>query len=182
MKTMKNLSAFCIIAFISCGANLYAGQKSLLEYINERYETKVYVAELTNSSGDYKIDPAALRKKIEDAFAARMSHDFRIVKSRPEADIAVYLDIVGYVFTEEDPPDLIITPLTVMIDLAKKDHYARMQADVRIEEVKKNRNLWEGRIKATVTNADMTKDESYDLVNERLVKVFFTKLFKKNAR
>jgi len=176
-KIMSIISIVTFCAGVSCLG--YAAARNIIEYFDEKGVIKTHVRDIKNSTGDSNIDVAELKKRLEKAFVERGSHAFKIVSDIDTADIVVDVDVAEYFWTEEDPVDLIFSPIAAAIDKAKAENYARMQADIVIIDVKSGQELWKERVQSTLTDDTMTEKESYHLTYERFSKMFMKKLFKK---
>lgn len=173
--------AFCISLF-HCKDAYAAKRKHIIEFFNEEGVIETYIPDIKNSSGDNNVNVGALKNLIEEALAARRSHTLDIVSSEASADIIVEVDVVEYFWTEEDPVDLVFSPIAAGIDKAKDENYARMQVDIIVRNAKNGRELWNDRVQSTITDGTMEKDESYGRSYERIAKNFTKKLFKKPKR
>jgi hypothetical protein len=170
----------CIALF--CAGDAYARRKTMREFFDEKGVTKAYVSDVTNSSGDSTIDLKEVKSVIEEALRSRRSHTIEIASSQAAADIVIDVDITEYVWTDEDPVDMVFSPIAAAADAAIQDNYARMQANFTVTDAKKSKKLWKELVQSTITSATMAKEESYGLSTDRLVKNFIKKLFKKPKR
>lgn len=183
MSRIVNL--FLVLVFIT--SLLYSGEAyarrrgTILDFFEDKYVIKAYVSDMVNSCGDDKIDVKDLKSGIEKALDSRRSHTFKIVSEETEADIIINTEIVEYLWTEEDPVDMIMGIATV-VDAAVQDNYARMQIVFTVIDAKDGAQLWREKLQSTITNATMTEEESYSMSNENIVKVFIRKLFAKPRR
>ena len=157
------------------------GSKSLYHKFNvdEKDEVKIYVADITDSSGHGEADIPHLKKTLEDALVTRATINFKLMSTEEGADIVLRTDIMEFMWAEEDPIDEISGTLTIAWDILNKEHYARLQVDFVVIDAKTGKELWEDRVKATITSKTMTQEESIQMVNERVVKIFFRDCFSK---
>jgi len=146
---------------------------------NRNKPISIYVENFTNSTGNRDIDAADLKKRIENAFATRMSYTFTIAKDEKDAKIVLKGAVTEYYWTESDPIDHVYGVGAIAMDMVKQDHYVRMQADLSMFLAETGHRLWTRDLQATVTHPTMTEQESYDMVNERMVEVLTRNLFKK---
>ena len=154
--------------------------RSFQELLTEVDTIKIYIEDIQNSTGDNKIEVKKLKEQISNALKTRMSTDFILVTNPTDAMILLKSDIIEYYWTLEDPIDEIHSSAALAMDIVKKEHYVRMTIKFSILYTPTNKVIWEKPIKATITDNNMTEEESYSMVNERLVKVLVRNLFKKN--
>jgi hypothetical protein len=154
----------------------------MTDFFDKLHVIKTYLESITNSSGHDKIDVDVVKENIENAFLSRLSHQFEIVNKKSEADIIINADITEYFWTEEDPVDLVFSPIAAAADAAKSEPYARMQALFIIYDGRTGKELWNQSVSSTITKGTMTKEEAYGLTYERLGKNLIKKLFKKRRR
>lgn len=150
------------------------------ELLAEGETIKIYIEDIKNSTGDNNIQLKGLKTDIENALRTRMSTDFDLVTAPDEASVILKSDITEYYWTLEDPIDEIHSSASLAIDIMKKEHYVRMTVDFILLYVPTNKVIWQNPIKATITDNNMSEEDSYKMVNERIVKVFVRNLFKKN--
>lgn len=179
-RTMNLFLVFLFIVLQLYSGEVYARRKgTIIDFFNSKDVIKAYVSDIVNSSGDSKIDVKELKKSIEKALASRLSHTFKIVSKKAEADIIISAEIIEYLWTENDPVDTMIGFPAMVYDAAKKKNYARMKAIFIIVDAEDGTQIWRERLKSTITSSAMTEEESYDLSNERIAKVFIRRLFKR---
>ncbi|MBN1872328.1 MAG: hypothetical protein JW800_07125 [Candidatus Omnitrophica bacterium] len=177
MKLMRHLF-FVMISAAFLMSVAYAGQDvNILEYFDEKQVTNIYINDIINSTGNENIDLAAFKMNIEDAFLERVNQQFEIAQSPEEADVVMDIEITEYLFTEEDPVDNLIGIGGVAMDAAKQENYARMIAVFKLTDTKTSDVLWQDTLKATITDDEMVEPDSYDLINDRIVKVLMRNLF-----
>jgi len=159
--------AFAFAPEVWCreGGNLY-------NFLNEKGQVKTYVSDITDSSGHAKADLVALKGVLEDALATRMTIDFELVSKRQDADIIIDCDITEFLWTDEDPVDNITGIGPIILDSITTENYGRIQAVFRVTDAVRNRQLWQKRIKATITSKEITEEASVSMLNERIVKIF----------
>ena len=190
MKRIGFIFALCVaLVFVSL-QNARGEKVDTFQSLLDRNEPiKIFVNEIKNSAGNSKIDTADLRKRLEGAFSERRPNKFdfsgktvqkafEVVKQPAEADIILNSVVIECLFTEEDPIDLIGGAVSLAYDIATTTHYVRMQVVFSVNMVKNRVLLWENKVQATVDHATMTEEESYDIANERIIKVLMKELFK----
>ena len=174
---------FLVFASMLCSGEAHAGKKkNMREFFDKKHITKAYVPDVVNSSEYGNVDTAGLKKSIEDALVTRQSHKFEIVSGKSDADIVVDIEVVEYLFTEEDPVDMVFSPIAAAADAARREPYTRMQAVFSIVDMKKGSVIWQEDLQSTITHAAMTEQKSYGMSNERMTEVFLKELFKKPKR
>lgn len=169
---------------------------NLFDILEDAKEVNVYVAPVTDSSGNASTMTADLRKVLENALATRMSIHFVVVQDEMDADMVISCDIIERIWLKDDPIDQVHGLVGVAIDIALKENYARI---VAIFEVKKGPKqvvlfkkrgglfkrlnvLWKEEIHADLTKPNMPEDVSKPLIGERLVSVFMRMCFSRNAK
>jgi hypothetical protein len=174
--------------------------KNLYTELEDIRGIRIYVADvIDNSGGEMKGMLADAKKAIEDAFASRMSLDFKIVNSEADADLIIIVKVEERIWLDHDPIDSdkgIGFPAT-LADAALDEDYARIQADVIVKKgpnasrdvAKALRRLhirgdivWEKKVTATVTKMEMTEEASKPLIEERLAHIILRKCFGKKNR
>jgi hypothetical protein len=160
-------------ALVYVPAGLCRMKPNLYDDLSEKKCVKVYVEEIADLSGNASADTAALRKLLEDELAARMTITFEPVRERDQADISIGCDITEFLWREDDPIDNVAGTVGLLVDVVTKAHYARMQAVFTVTDVKNGTPLWRGKMKATITDKNMGSAESVNMLNERIVKIFF---------
>jgi hypothetical protein len=173
--------------------------KNLYTELEDVRGIRVYVADVTDSSGKMQGMLADTKKAIENEFASRMSLDFKIVSNKADADFIIKVDIEERIWLDHDPIDSdkgVGTPATVA-DVMLDEDYARIQADVIIEKgpnpsrgvAKALKSLrvrgdvvWKREITATVTKMDMTEEASKPIIEERLAHIIMRNCFGKKAK
>ena len=160
-------------------------EKNLYNMAKELEEVKVYVADITDSASEvtgsaHKPDMESLKSLLQDALAARHSLNFELVFNKEEADFVIHCEIIEFLWTEEDPIDMISGVGPLLMDAMMKESYARMTAKFSVFGNKHDRELWERTIKATVTEQEMSRPDSIYMINERMVEVFMRDCFSKH--
>lgn len=153
---------------------------NLYHRLSEKDVVKVYVLDVTDSSGKAVADLKALKQELETALVTRMTLNFELVPKKEAADIVISCDVKEFVWTDSDPIDMVggIGPLAW--DLVNDDNYGRMQAVLTVIDGNGHKKLWEDRLRATITHDTMTESDSVHMLNERLIKIFMMKCFSKN--
>jgi hypothetical protein len=153
-------------------------KKNLYNLLSGRNVVNTYVTNIINSSGNKKADLRGLKKILEDALVTRMTINFKIVPEK-EADIVINCDIVEFLWTDKDPVDNLTGIVPITLDAIKKENYARMQAVFTVYDAKKDKQLWQRKLKATITDKIMGEYDSISMINERIVKIFMRDCFSK---
>jgi len=179
------------LSFFTNFNNAFAEKKDpMSELINSDVVINVYVADVKNSSGDDKIDLNALKMRLEQILADRMprkfdfsgatpTKKFKIAKHVEDADIIINSVIIEYLWTDDDPIDMITGLPGIAYDALTKENYARMQILFTINNARRGTLLWEDTIRSTITDKDMTEEESYGRTEERIIKMFMKELFER---
>ena len=182
-KTVMVVLAIALVASLTCSEEALAKRfKHIMDFFDDKGTIKTYISGIKNSSGDNNVDTRALQSAIETALEARRSHNIDIVSSGSGADMVIDIEITEYFWTEEDPVDLIFSPVAAAADAAKAENYVRMQMDVIVTNAKDGRELWNDHVQSTITDATMSKEASYDMSYERITKNLVKELFKKPKR
>jgi len=133
MKITRIFLIFAVLMILLCCGEAGArSKKGIRGYFEKRDIVKTYVAGIKNSSGDKKLDPKRVKKEIEEALAARRSQKFEILDKESGADIIVYFDIIEYIWTDQDPVDMVVGTIGVAYDVLTKENYARMRVIARV--------------------------------------------------
>jgi len=162
------------------------GEGNLYSEIREMGDTgavKVYVADITESidpTATHRPDVESLKALIQDAHATRVSLSFDLVLNKEEADIVVHCEITEFLWTDDDPIDMISGVGPLVMDVMMNENYARMTADFSVLGNKHGRKLWERTLVATVTEKEMSRPDSVYMINERMVEVFMRDCYSKH--
>jgi len=176
-KVLSLMMVFVIAASILSVNDADARRKTPIEYFNDWGQTNVYIGEITNSTGDENINLEELRKNLDAAFFVRTKYDFKIVKDKSAADIIITVDVQEYKWAEHDFVNTL--PFSIKnLNPAADEHYARMQALITVKKASNNRKMWQDKLKATISNATMTEQQSYGMVSKRIVAIFIRELLK----
>lgn len=167
--------------FLASDACAALTKGNLYDEFSKRTVTKVYVVDINNSSNNDEADMVGLKKQLGEMLSARKSVAFEMVKSEKDADIVIKTDVNEFLWTDEDPVDMITGIGPVLMDATIKENYARMKADFEVLDAKTGKMLWEDSEKATITDKTMTKEDSVDMLNERIVDVFIRECFGKGG-
>ena len=173
-----------VIAFFASATCVPSGagenEVNILEYFDEQYVTRVYVSDIVNSTDNEEVEIAFLKELLENAFLDRVSQDFEIARTRESADVALDMKITEYLWTDEDPVDNLLGIGGVVMDAAKQENYARMIAKFTLTDIKTGDVVWEDTLKATITDEEMSEGDSYEMIYDRIVKVFTMNLFSRH--
>ena len=180
---MRLFQAGLLGVFFAFGTASAAEFDNLYPLFSHKSLVKICVSPLSDETGkEKKADPADLKKKLEEALAARKSIRFQVVPKKEEAEIVVMARITEMVWMEKDPVDMFMGIGSAVMDAVIQEHYARMEALFTVQDAKTNQVLWEEKLKATVTHPTMSKAESVPMVDEDMVKVFLRECFGKRRR
>jgi hypothetical protein len=172
-------AVLCIIS-IGVAAAYGAVNKGLYSTLSKEDEVKVYVGDISDISETGKAAKDDLKKLLEGALTGRKSINFTVVNDVKDADIIINSEINEFMWTDEDPVDMITGVGPIVMDAMKKENYGRMNIEFSIIDAKSGKILWTDVEKATITDETMTEEESIDLLNERIVKVFMREAFSKS--
>ncbi|MCK4852159.1 MAG: hypothetical protein KAS86_03505 [Candidatus Omnitrophica bacterium] len=185
---MKNMTRTLIVIFALgiVPVHFLADRAECREYANlyERFSkkevVKIHVSDVTDSTGGLNMgDLEALRGMLENALVTRMTINFEPVPDMEEADIAVSCDITEFLWTEDDPIDMITGIGPILMDAMIRENYTRLQAVFTVTDPGRGRTLWRKKLKATITDKKIPESESVSMAEERLVKVFMRECFSK---
>jgi len=180
MKVLRILIIFFSIGVLLIGTEGECRKLgSLYSMLSGLDEVKVYISEMTNSSGNKEVDTAALRTLLSKALDSRKSINFKTVGEKKNADIVIDTVIKEFIWTEDDPIDMITGAAAVAIDALKQENYGRVQAEFTVSNAKTGKVIWSDVEKATITDEKMSESESIGRLNERLVYVFIREAFSK---
>lgn len=184
----------CVLAIVPYPGRAFAETKnSMSDLIDSSEVIKTYVSDIKNSSGDDNVDLEDLKARLEKALAERMPRKFdfsqkterrkfEIVKTPAAADVVLNSVIIEYLWTDEDPVDMITGAPGIAYDIMTTENYSRMQVVFSVNDTRSGVLLWEDKISADLTDKKMTEEESYDRINERIVRIFMRELFEKPER
>lgn len=177
--TKRYMAAIFVAAALSFAVKpVSAVPEGLQNFLDGRGTVKVCV-ELTNSSGDAKVDVNALKRHLEEGFAARKAYNFTIVELPAEADMILKGNIIEYIWLATDPIDQVWGLGAAAMDAAISENYARIQVDTQLIAAKNDRLIWNDRVQATMTKLVMPQSASYDLIYDKFVKSLMIELFRK---
>ena len=137
---------------------------NLYNRLSKKDVVKVYILEVTDSSGKATADLKALKEELETALVTRLTLNFKLVPKKEGADIIIGCDVKEFVWADSDPIDMVggIGPLAW--DLVNDDNYGRMQAVFIVMDGSGHKRLWEDKLRTMI----------------RFVKVFMIKCVSKN--
>lgn len=182
---MKRLTSIITGIVFLCGlmtVNAQArGKKGIYYELSDMPRVRTYIEDVNNTSDNDKVDLTGLKKTLENALAARMTINFAIVSNKKDADVIINFDVVEFLWTDKDPIDSITGIGAIAMDAAIQENYGRIQAEVSVIKAKDQKVMWKRKIKATITDKNMSEGESVDLLNKRLVKMFMKECLSKRA-
>jgi hypothetical protein len=153
---------------------------NLYKVLKSRAEVKVYVSDVKDSCSAPKADVETLKAILQDAFATRISPNFELEFKENDADIVILCDITEFLWTDRDPASDLSGTGSVFFDVIMKENYARMQATFTVLDQKNGNELWSKKLKATITDREMSQPDSIFMLNERIVKIFMRECFSKH--
>lgn len=141
----------------------------------------IFVENIVNETDDSAVEPAKITEKIKKVFAERGTPSFNVVKDRSQADMVFRGTVTEYVWMEKAPITEVYGAGALAIDLATKDskNYARIKIDYKIFDAKTDETVLERTTQVTIKQADVPKDKSYGMINERLPKILSLDIFKR---
>jgi hypothetical protein len=174
-------------------AGLAVGGKNLYHTLEDADEVRVYVAEVTDSSGHAADMTEDIREQLMNALSTRMTINFVMEKDRETADLIIKCEVLERIWRDRDPLD---TPSLggLIADAAIEEDYGRIQA--RFQLIKRDRDnmfselhkrmrrkkiLFDKRLQATVDRMNMSEEQSKAVLERRIVRIFMRECFSKNA-
>ena len=156
----------------------YCQQKgNLYEMLEDREGVKVFVADIKDSCQVPNADVETLKAILQNALATRVSLKFELVLKRSSADIIILCDVTEFLWTDRDPASDLSG--VAFLDAVLRENYARMEATFTVLDQMKGGELWSRKLKATITDKEMSQPDSVFMLNERIVKVFMRECFSK---
>jgi hypothetical protein len=153
----------------------------LYDELSHAKEVKIYVASPADSTGKTNLDVSLFQKKIEEVLSARKSIHFSVVPSESEARFKVETEILGFVFSEKDPVDMLMGVGMATLDAIKNDHFASVDAKMTVKEISGSER-WSDKIHASLTDEKMTEAESRVKILNRAAEIFVREAFGKPRR
>ncbi len=178
---MKMKTALFLMFSILLTVPAFAESENLFQKYDGK-SVKVYIAPAKDSTSGHDIDPASLKTKIEEALKARKSIRFQIVDSAEAADLSIDTNLIGYVWSDHDPIDMLVGVGGTAADAAIVEDYASAEADITVTDVRSNRPVWVSRVRASVTKKPMSRAESVPLVSDQMAKTFIKECFSKRSK
>jgi hypothetical protein len=153
---------------------------SLYDEMSRRKEVPIFVA-MPTDAGATKLDMALLKTKIEETLRNRKSIHFLPVEDASKALLTVDVQTDGYVFSLEDPIDMLVGAGAVAMDAAKKDPYGSMEATFTVMSAG-GEVRFKDKLRGSVTEEKMTEAESPGKVFEKISEVFVRNAFGKKKK
>jgi hypothetical protein len=132
---------------------------------------KVYVAEVTDSSGKAGECIPLLKKDMEEMLASRKRIQFVLTQDKKEADIIMACNITEFFWTDIDPVDDITGIGPILLDSVRKENYGRLTGNFMITDAQTGRVLWESKLKATITGNHITPENAAMMLSDRMMDV-----------
>ncbi len=152
--------------------------ETLYPELSRKAVVKVHIELPADATEKHQVRPEALKAAFETAFAGRKSLKFQVLPSPDGADLRIATKITEFLWTPDDPVDMIVGIGAVAMDAAVREPYARLQAEFTITDGS-GRARWKSALKATITKKDMTEAQSLDLITEDMAKVLLREAFGK---
>lgn len=176
---MKIKALFLASCFLAAAGTAHA------ENLYEKYEgksVKVFISDIKDSTQDRGMDAQVLKSELQKALTERRSIRFEFVPLAADAQLVIDTNISEFMWSDNDPIDMLAGVGAVAADAALVEDYARIQAEVTITDQRNSKTVWKDRILASVTKKPMTQAESIPLVAEKFAKTFIKNCFSKKSR
>lgn len=171
------------------------GGNNFYELLSGAGEVKVYIAGVTDSSGQAQGMTDGIKKALENALASRQTINFKPVENEADADMTITCDVTERIWLAEDPIDEVYSAAAAAMDALTKENYGRLQAVIKVQKggkteiikplmklARRGNIFWEAKVQATITKAIMPEEESKPLLEERLADVFIKECFSKKSQ
>jgi hypothetical protein len=160
-------------------------------------QIKVYIADVTDSSGEAGGMLRGIKEQLEKALEERQTLNFKPVRDKNDADLIITIDVTERLWYDHDPVDMDRIPSWpgLIIDAATDEDYGRIKAMITVmkgpskklnSEFRGLRQrkgvLWKREISADVTVPEMTEEQSKPILEIELAHVFIRKCFGRNAK
>ncbi len=179
MKKFIFVLSFVLGLVVVFSTSVYAKKsESLYNICSKKESVKIYVAMPVDASGE-AVDVKLLKTKLESALKKRVSLSFDVVKKPKSADLIVQCEITEYFWSNEDPLDMLMGAGGAAYDAAILENYSRMQANFSVLEKSATVPCWAGKLKASVTDAEMKEKDGFLRASEKMAKVFMKEAFGK---
>lgn len=172
------LSALVLGLYATVTANRV---KNLYNFAMSAKDLDIHVGKITISEKAKDVDKRLLSDALKTKLLDRKTVNFNIVQNLSDADLSIECDVTQFVYREKDPIDIFI-PVGLVIDLATKKNYARIEYEIKVTDTKKNKVVWKKKLKATVTQFDMPKEKSLSLIADRAAYFFIKECFGKTKK
>ena len=174
---MKRIFLTAVLGLFVFALRADAQEAESLYWRYEGKSVKAHVAEPVDATKDKKIAVTALRTEIEKTLTERKSIRFEIA-SKETADLTVEITVNDYLWTDQDPIDMVMGVGAAAYDAATRENYAKMEAAVTVLDGK-GRKLWADKLVATVTDNTMTESDGPTRTNVSMAKIFMKEAFSK---
>lgn len=176
---MRHTLTAVATAMLVWTAPALAATNPVYEDLSRRPEVGIHISDIKDASG--KADVAAVKAAVEKALGERKSIKFKVV-GYTDADVRVDISVTDYLYSDHDPVDMLMGTGAIAMDAIKKEHFARLIADVVVLDAPTEKVLWKDRVMATVTKEPMTETEAKDLITADWAKTFIRNAFGKKLR
>ena len=180
MKKILHITLLVFFLVLMSSTNGFCRDKTnLYNLFRKKAVTKVYFSPIENLSNNPKADISSLTQELKEAFKKRESIKFNIVGSEDDSDIIIAGDLVTFYWSDKDPIDLIVGVYAIAYDLLTTESYAFQEVIFSVTDTKKNKLLWNKKLKIDLTKKGMTEDESIPLINQKTASTFMRDCFSK---
>lgn len=179
---MRNAIMITILSLVSAGLiETSFAAESLYGQFYKKDSIRFFTSIEKNNSSLSISQIESLKARLILHLTERKSLHF-VESSLSESEIRIDVEINEYVWTEEDPIDMITSVPLALYDAATNEHYIRIMARFKVIDIAKQKILWEEIVKSTVSDATMTELEGFDRGINELAKNFIAKAFNKKNK
>lgn len=179
MRKTALLSVIIVVVFVLglVRPGYCAKKPNLYNMFRKSKIVRVFVLDISNSTGENRIDAPALKMELGKALNKRPDINFQVVNNKASADIVINCEVLKFYWSADDPVDMIygIAPLTY--DIMMKENYAYMEALFVVSDTKSNKALWKQNLKVDITQANMAERDSIPQISRKMVKAFLKRCF-----
>ncbi len=174
-----NIALLALVIFIITkpAYSLRPDKPNLYNRFRKEKLVKVFILPAENLSKSDKPDAKGLVRELADALEKRKSINFDVVDERGNSDITIGCNITVFLWSEDDPIDLLVGTYGIAYDMLTSENYAYQEALFTVTDTKEAEVLWEEKLKIDLTQGEMTEEKSIPLINKKTVKVFIRDCF-----
>ena len=180
---MKRLIFFIVFSvtgvLLILNLSQVATASNLYDFVSNMRTVNLKVNQFSASGETGEIDARKLTDILKTALSERKSVKFSIVDNAGAADLEISGEITDFIYLEKDPIDIFI-PAGLVLDLLTTQSYARLRFKIKVHDIKKDKIVFEKLLKATITKAGMSREESIPLITKRAAKVSIIECFGKS--